>query len=251
VARDQGNQARIAEAVEGRTVFIADGHHRYATALNYFELTHPGSTPDADGPGPSDDEEPSAHVLAFLGAFEDPGMIILPTHRELVSSDGADTARFVSELERDFSIERVAKSAQARRQLLDTLESADVAENVFGVALRGISDYLVLRRKIDCNGSSPSVDDLDVKVLHSLVLGRALEAAGASGCDLAYSADADTVFDHVDAGQSEAGLFMRAMRAEEMAGACMAGELLPQKSTYFYPKLLTGLVFHDLCGVRS
>lgn len=250
VVHDPENQTRISGALDGRTVFIADGHHRYATALNYFALTHPGADPEAEGPGPSDDEEPSAHVLAFLGAFEDPGMIILPTHRELVGWDGADGGRFVAELERDFSIQRVAKSPQARVELLDNLEAAGSAENVFGVVLRDSSDYLVLRRNIVGNGNGSgrgrSVDDLDVKVLHSLVLGRALEAAGGSDSNLAYSADATMVFDHVDSGEAEAGFFMRAMRAQEMADACMAGELLPQKSTYFYPKLLTGLVFHGL-----
>jgi len=246
VVRDADNQARISAAVEGRTVFIADGHHRYATALNYFELTHPGLTPDADGPGPSDDEEPSAHVLAFLGAFEDPGMVILPTHRELVSSGGADAGRFVAELERDFEVERVAKTPQARARLLDALEAADADENLFALALRDSDQYLLLRRKIVASGDDRSVEDLDVKILHSLVLGRALEAAGGVDTKLAYSADPESVFDHVDGGQAEAGAFMRAMRAEEMADACMAGELLPQKSTYFYPKLLTGLVFHAL-----
>ena len=87
----------IEQAVADEALFIADGHHRYETALNYwYEHVSGGAEPPTGKDSPRDDEAPAAHVLAFLAAFEDPGMVILPTHRELVSAGGADAA----ELER-------------------------------------------------------------------------------------------------------------------------------------------------------
>jgi len=83
-------------------------------------------------------------------------------------------------------------------------------------------------------------------VLHSVLLGDALRAAGGQDPEITYSPDPLPLFERVDAGRSEAAFFMRPMLARQMEAACLAGELLPQKSTYFYPKLLTGLVFHSL-----
>ena len=90
------------------------------------------------------------------------------------------------------------------------------------------------------------VGSLDVSALHGTLLGEALTAAGGAAGEIRYSADADEVFDNVESGGASAAFFMRPMLAEQMSAACMAGELMPQKSTYFYPKLLTGLAFHTL-----
>jgi uncharacterized protein (DUF1015 family) len=245
--RDPDNVAAIREAVADRTIFIADGHHRYETALEYCRVTHPDVSLPLARDGDSDEVEPTAFVLAFLARFEDPGMIILPTHREVVTSGGADYRKFVEALAADFEVERIPKSGEGRNRMLATLESASPDTNTFGVAVRDFSDYLIIRRRAGANGASRSaVADLDVSVLHTTVLGSRLEAAGGAAPQLAYSAEASGPLDRVDAGRSEAAFFMKAMLPEQMERACMAGELLPQKSTYFFPKLLTGLVCRSL-----
>jgi uncharacterized protein (DUF1015 family) len=83
-------------------------------------------------------------------------------------------------------------------------------------------------------------------VLHSAVLDGALASAGAREPKFEYSHVVERVLGRVDDGLTEGVFLLRPMRAQDMAEACMAGELLPHKSTYFYPKLLTGLVFHSL-----
>jgi uncharacterized protein (DUF1015 family) len=236
----------VSEAVAGRTVFIADGHHRYETALNYFGVAHPERRlVEGDG-GPSDEQEPAAHVMAFLGAFEDPGMIILPTHRELVSSGGADHNALVANLQTEFEVERIPKSAAGRDRLRAALDEVDAGINRFAVALNDQADYFLVEGRARTGGGSSPKASLDVTVLHDVILGRALSASGGANPDIAYSANADEVLDRVDGGSSDAAILMRPMLADQMAAVCMADELLPQKSTYFYPKLLTGLVFHSL-----
>ncbi|MFN2377206.1 MAG: DUF1015 family protein, partial [Candidatus Binatia bacterium] len=99
--------AGIRDAVADQALFIADGHHRYETALNYwYEAVSGGAEPPTETDAPGDDEQPAAHVLAFLAAFEDPGMVILPTHRELLSSGDVDAGAFEKELGAAFSLER-------------------------------------------------------------------------------------------------------------------------------------------------
>ena len=245
VVRDPSRVAAISDAVAGRTVFIADGHHRYETALNYWGETHPDQPLEPSG-GPDDEREPAAHVMAFLGRFEDPGMLILPTHRELVSSGGADLRAFVKELESRFEVERLPKTGEGRAQLIASLSKTPHERNAFAVTLRSQTDYLLLRARPGAKAADTFVSGLDVSVLHSVVLGEALTAAGAKEVKLEYSHVVDRVLDRADEGVTEGAFLMRPMLADDMAQACMAGELLPQKSTYFYPKLLTGLVFHTL-----
>jgi uncharacterized protein (DUF1015 family) len=245
VVRDAAHVAAISDAVAGRTVFIADGHHRYETALNYWNETHSDQPLAPDG-GPDDEREPAAHVMAFLGRFEDPGMLILPTHRELVSSGGADLAAFAKELERRFEVRRFPRTREGRAKLLASLSETPHERNAFGLALRAQTDYLLLRARPGASVAETFVSGLDVSVLHSIVLGEALTAAGAHELKLEYSHVVDRVLDRADDGVTEGAFLMRPMLADDMARACMAGELLPQKSTYFYPKLLTGLVFHTL-----
>lgn len=246
VLRDPALLRAIAAAVEDRTVFIADGHHRYETALTYYESLFGAASLPAGPDAPDDATAPAAHVLAFLGAFEDPGMVILPTHRELVRTGGASIEAFAREIEKRFRVEKVARGADGAANALAGIAKIPYEENAFVLALHGQSDYWILRRPAAASTAGTLTDALDVGVLHSVVLGDALKAAGGNDPEIAYSPDPAPLFERVDAGRSEAAVFMRPMLARQMEAACLAGELLPQKSTYFYPKLLTGLVFHSL-----
>lgn len=244
--RSPGNVERIRGAVADEALFIADGHHRYETALNYwYEFVSGGAEPPVGADSPDDDAEPAAHVLAFLAAFEDPGMVILPTHRELVSSGGADAARVEAELAGSFSIERFPADEAGARRLVAALADVPPDRHGFGVALAGLPYTMLATRPVAAGSASP-LAQLDVKVLHDDVIGGALARAGGREPGLAYSIDAEALLARVRAGELEGAFLMNATRPEQMAAVCRAGELMPHKSTYFYPKLLTGIVFHSL-----
>lgn len=246
VLRDPDLLASVTAAVEGRTLFIADGHHRYETALNYYESSYPDATLPTGSDAPGDDTAPAAHVLAFLAAFEDPGMVILPTHREIVRAGGATPEAFGREIEKRFTIERLTNTDEDGPEALEKLRTIPYSENAFVVALKGRRELWIARRPVVHSPHGSVTEGLDVSVLHSVLLGEALEAAGGREPEVAYSPAAAPLFARVREGQADAALFMRPMLAQQMEAACLAGELLPQKSTYFYPKLLTGLVFHAL-----
>ena len=246
VLRDPAAVRAITDAVDERTVFIADGHHRYETALAYHESLHGASSLPTGRDAPDDAAAPDAHVLAFLGAFEDPGMVILPTHREIVRAGGASLEAFAREIEKRFRVEKVESGANGAATALAEMAKVSYDENAFVLALSGQKDYWILRRPAAPSSAGTLADALDVGVLHSVLLGDALHAAGGKDPELSYSPDPRPLFERVAAGRSEAAIFMRPMLARQMEAACLAGELLPQKSTYFYPKLLTGLVFHSL-----
>lgn len=238
----------IEKSARDHTIFIADGHHRYETALNYYKFCHPGCGLPPGASAPGDSENPEAHVMAFLATFEDPGMVILPTHREMLSSGGADHARLAEALNNDFEVTKFERGEDGKRALLAALQGSSDKCNAFGVALRDLDCYLLLVRPVDtrCAGGS-ALAGLETTVLHSLVLEAAMQAAGGGReLELSYTVDAGAMIGRVDSALSEGGFVMRATRSEQIADVCMAGELMPPKSTYFYPKLLTGLVFHSL-----
>jgi len=236
----------VQEALAGRRVFIANGHHRYETALNYYAYTHDGAEPPEGEWAPDDDEQPSAHVMAFLAAFEDPGMVILPTHRELLEAPGADLERFVAALEEGFSVERFAIDAGGRRAFLAALEAAGAEGRVaVGVALAGSEEFFLVVPDSEPLSDSP-LQTVDVRVLHADILDGALRSAGAESIELGYTVERDALLARVAAGASVGAFLLNPTRSQQLAEVCEAGELMPQKSTYFYPKLLTGLVFHSL-----
>jgi len=243
--REAGNIERIRAAVSDQALFIADGHHRYETALNYWYEISGGKEPPTGDDAPGDEEAPAAHVLAFLATFEDPGMVILPTHRELVDSGGADCDAFWRALSSQFKLRRFERSTQGIEQLQAALAAADKGTHAFGIGLRDMQHLLLATRSVTRQPHSP-LDELDVKVLHDDILGRALSAAGGKDAKLAYSIDGRALLERVLRGELEGAFLMNATRPEQMAAVCRAGELMPHKSTYFYPKLLTGLVFHEL-----
>ena len=246
VVADQEAAESVQAALAGRQVYIADGHHRYATALNYYAQLNDGADPPSADDAPGDSEQPDAHVMAFLATFEDPGMVILPTHRELVSSGGADHGRFEESLSSGFELQRFERTPDGRGELLAALEQSGAAVNAFGVALKDLDHYLLVSRPAVAEAGSP-LAALDVSALHGAVLAEALQAAGGSGPpEITYTVDAASLLDRVDAGELEGGFLLNATRSDQIADVCLAGELMPEKSTYFYPKLLTGLVFHSL-----
>ena len=184
--------------------------------------------------------------LAFLAAFEDPGMVILPTHREVVRLNGASIDAFARELEKRFTVERVTDVSLGETRALERLREIPYSENAFVVALKGRRDLWIARRPVVHSPHGSVTEGLDVSVLHRGILGELLEAAGGREPEVSYSPDPQPLFARVREGAADAAFFMRPMLASQMEAACLAGELLPQKSTYFYPKLLTGLVFHAL-----
>ena len=255
VRDDSGAQQRlwllrepaVIEAITGtlaaETIYIADGHHRYETALAYAEQRRAAGAADAD----------AAHnfVMMYLAGMHDPGLVILPTHRVCAKIEGVESREVLTRLRQHF---HMRPFPGAERAAFRAALGAAASLASFGLALAGhdelfvatLEDRAALMRV--CGHLHPSVRVLDVAVLDSLVLRGLLGidcTAAAQGGRLTYTHDDDSALDAVVRG-AQAAFLVNPPRISDLLAVCRAGQTMPEKSTYFFPKLLTGLAFHPL-----
>jgi uncharacterized protein (DUF1015 family) len=216
--------AAVAAAMRDRWILIADGHHRYETALAYRDERR------GEGAG-----EGGAHdrVLMGLTALDDPGLVVLPTHRLLTrwpeGAEGAFTAAPVAGLP----------------ELQAALRAAPEGAPAVGLLRPGGAWLLTGAPE---PGRSPG-DRLDVAAIEREILVPHLgadQAALAHDEVLSYTKDASEALALVESGAVAAALVLRPIPKADVAAVAEAGETMPQKSTYFFPKLLTGVAFHSL-----
>ncbi len=227
-----------------KPVFIADGHHRYETALRYLQEKRDAG--EVTGP-----DHPANFVLMMLVSMSDPGLRILPTHR-LVSGIGElrgdDLRRMLAE---HFDVETVGVGPQAARDAWDLIE-ADGSQDVLGFGTVADGQWHIARFRSPplmaeiAAEHSAAWRGLAVAVLHRVVLDRLLPAAskGTPTCRYVHLLKEVTDAVAVRSCQIAALVPSATMRhVEEIAGNL---EKMPPKSTYFYPKLLSGLLFNSL-----
>jgi uncharacterized protein (DUF1015 family) len=230
-----------------QTFFIADGHHRYETALAYqaevradprFASADPGSLA-ADW------------ILMLLVNAELAELEILPTHRLLLESD-ADALRALVGGD-DPLWQSIPVSPEGLDEAL--ADRAAGAGPAFGLVLPGGDGFLIVgdpdgvEARLRREAMSGASRALDLAALHTSILGDRLGITAddlAAGTRLAYTRDADDARQRVATGQAAAAILVRSTPLDQMADVATAGDVMPQKSTYFYPKLLTGLVFNPL-----
>ncbi len=233
----------VVAALKARPLFIADGHHRYETALRYRD-----SQREQAAAGHSAQQHPWDNVLMLCASLEDPGLSVLPTHRVLnVPFPAIDVIR--EKLHATFALEEFPFTAgdepEGRRRLLQALRDHGRTGQAFGLAMRGLSRYvlLVLRREgPDAKDRSPR-ERLDVSVLHTHILSH-LPIPTLTEETVVYTKDDDEALNLVLSGSAEAALLLNPTKVTEVRAVASAGERMPHKSTYFFPKPLTGLVMH-------
>ncbi len=233
--------AEISGMLANESVVIADGHHRYETALTYRDVRQPE--------GESNPEAPYNFVLMYLTSMSHPGLVILPTHRVIAGIADFDGRELLARLHGHFQLTTFPRTARA--EFISCLRQAP-QQGRLGIALAG-NDQLVVARLSDPSALdqyaaalAPVVRQLDVTLLDAVVLRGLLRidctAAGQDG-HLTYTHDDDAALDAIEH-DAQAAFLMNPPRIEDVQAVCLADETMPQKSTYFYPKLLTGLVFH-------
>ena len=230
VVDDPAEVARVAAALAPSRLYIADGHHRYETAAAYAaerRAAEPGAPPDAD----------FEFALVYLSDATDPGMALLPTHRLLLPRAG--TAFSLDDLwmrlDDGWNVEPAADIGAALAGAAARREQS----HAFAVAGRDGTAVLWRARR---PGGSPRAR-LDVVVLQDEVLGPAgVDEEAIRGGALAYTRQPGEVARAVADGEARLGFCVNAATTAEVIAVADAGEVMPQKSTYFYPKVPTGLV---------
>jgi uncharacterized protein (DUF1015 family) len=236
---------QVVETMRSKPLFIADGHHRYETALNYQRLRRQQAGTPA-GPQPYDG------VLMLLAALEDPGLTVLPTHRVLTTTlPSYEQVKTLLSGTFDLQEFPYASSTQAavREKFLDALKTNERTVPVFGLALKGQDRYVTLTLKPahrPTAQTSPRAR-LDVSLLQQLVVTTFCPTPGEQEAIL-YTKDDHEALDWVAQGKGTGALLLNATKVSEVQAVATAGERMPHKSTYFFPKPLTGLVINVMEG---
>ncbi len=227
----------IMNTLADKQLFIADGHHRYETALNFKKHCYENGLVNAD----TDVD----HVMMTLVDMDDKGLVVFPTHRLIVDKK-VDRDEIAAKCAADFNT-----SVLPLEQLKGALKAG---ENGKTFALyTGGSDFMLLEFKPEkariIDNRSEAYSDLDVSVLHSMVLENALgidKENMANQVNLRYTRSMDEAIANVQNGKADAAFLINATKVSQIKAVALAGDKMPQKSTYFYPKLKTGLVMNTL-----
>jgi uncharacterized protein (DUF1015 family) len=238
---------RLQNEMREKEILIADGHHRYETSLAYRK-EHP--------------ELASANLrMMSLVNMADSGLVILPIHRLVKNVQGFKPQAFLSELRRAFEIKMYPGDiAAVRGAVLDAVrEQQGQGRHAFGLYMGdGAHRVIILRSDslMDAgDGHSEAWRRLDVPILHRLILEKimGITAERVQGeANIEYIQDfphaLDTAADRVRAGECQALFLLNPTRVEEVQAVVRNRERMPQKSTFFYPKMYTGMVFYCMDG---
>jgi len=228
VITDEPSVWAIANQLEPKKVWIADGHHRYETACTFRANI-----------GERDTKVAEDYMMMALSSISDPGLVLLPTHR-ILKSMPFDQAELKSRLAKHFTVEDCANDA-----VVATLEArAKKGENIFGVALPGGQGWVITAPAPGSgDDAATALAQLDVTVLHDKIFTELLGFQGIEFFD--YTRDPQEAIDAVE-DYSPAAFLMNPPTVGDMQHIAQGGLKMPQKSTFYYPKILSGLVLWSL-----
>lgn len=214
----------IVKEMENRPIFIADGHHRYETAFLFRdEMRKKG-------------ENGYDYVMMFLADIDEEGLTILPTHRLVRNILIPDNEKIITAIQKDLEVTPV----QRKELMLRGLEES--THHSFGMYMNGA--YYLLRLKdrvIESLNLPDALKGLDAAILHYLLFEKDLKVKGG---DFDYERDVDEVIKKIDSGNFKIAFFMNPPQVSEVKDVALSNEMMPPKTTFFYPKLLTGMVIN-------
>ena len=248
---DTNLHRHVFDSMKGSKIFIADGHHRYETALKYREYL---SENDPD----FNEDHPANYVMMYLCSMEDPGLVILPAHRMLREVDESRLNTSIEKAENYFDIKTISFKEEtfekAREEFISCLKS-DVSKNTIGIFVKNRLKFYLLMLKPNVmeqkfgNEIPESLKYIDVTVLTRLIFMEIL------GFDrerldndklIGYSSIAEEAVEKVNAGKYDIAFILNPTRIEQVRRIAEEGLIMPRKATYFYPKVIVGQVLNKL-----
>lgn len=240
---DKGVIAKLVDDFSVRRLYIADGHHRYETALNYRNYCREN--------GLSQEGDPCDYQMIFITDMEHPGLVVFPTHRLVYNLKDFDKQAVLVKCQRYFDVTPKHGTDSIEKELAALYDNGKKA---FAFYCGNQEWYLLVLKDINVmDDVLPDVSvasrRLDVSVLHSLVLEEIFgidKENMAKQINLKYTKLFDDAIKGVDDGKYQCSFVLNPTRVTEIRDVAAAGEKMPQKSTYFYPKMITGMVMNDL-----
>lgn len=239
---DESIIAKIQAHLADTKLYIADGHHRYETALNYRNYLREQGVPEGTA---------ADYVMMMLVEMSHPGLVVFPTHRMVRGLSSFDAEAVLSACEPYFDLLRGADVSSMDEALEHAYRDG---KHAFGFYTGGDTFTLLTLRDPAVMDTllpqlSPASRALDVTILHTLVLERLMgidKENMANQTNLTYTRDLSEALDGVRRGGFQCSFILNPTRVSEIRDVASAGEKMPQKSTYFYPKLITGLTMNKL-----
>jgi len=218
--------AELMYLLNGKRAYILDGHHRYETMVAFAEQQRRRGVPGVQR-GPM-----------FLVPMADPGLVILPTHRIISGVPELTRDGFLRDVQRHCAVQTVAGAARDAAKLRQALHGARGVPR-FAVVFPGDGDAHVL--SVNARGGSPS--DPEISVMHKVVFDDLLAIpAHERHAHVRYVSNTEAALEQIAQGSGQLALIVRPLELVELKEISDLGRVMPQKSTYFYPKLASGLV---------
>ena len=234
---DEKNIAGIQRAMAAKTAFIADGHHRYEAALQFkdeMRKLHHGASGGYD------------YVMMYFTDMDPGALTILAAHRIIKEIPYTRAEDVIDRLKGHF----VIKNLSSGKRLLHWLKISKDSSKQFGLYMDKKAFVIKLKNsgalsELEAGGRSDEWKALDVSILHQLILEKALHISGREG-NIAYAQDPKEAIQKVDRSDYRLAFFLNPTKISQVEAIARKKELMPHKSTYFYPKLLSGLVFNQV-----
>jgi uncharacterized protein (DUF1015 family) len=234
------------EMKEQRLV-IADGHHRYEATLGYRDRMRSN--------GASTGRESFNYIMTYFANMNDESLVILPTHRLVRGYKPKPFLQLEEALQAYFYIEQYPKTPEGKSSFLKALKNSGKKQRVIGASFKRDPRYLILRLKNKrimqrlAKDLSAPLRELEVSILHHLIVDHILgllPEQQTNGETIHYSQDEEAVLQALEKEDYQAAFLLNATKSADILKIVDSGETMPQKSTYFYPKLISGLVVNTI-----
>lgn len=240
IINDEKTKNRLTEIFADKKLYIADGHHRYETSVNYKNYLYENGSI-------SDKNEGGNFVLTMLVSMESDGLVVFPTHRIVRDLESFSRTEILEKAKDVFEITAITseKVDESLEKLYNSGEKAFVMYSKEGYDLFVLRDIEFSKKRHP--GSSEAYAGLDVNVLHSLLLEDVFgidKENMANQKNLIYTKLRAEAEEAVNKGTANCAFILNPTKVSEIRDTSLCGEKMPQKSTYFYPKLITGLVMN-------
>lgn len=243
IITDENAISEICDDFTERKLYIADGHHRYETALNYRNYQREnGNAVEGDA---------CDYQMMMLVDMEHPGLVVFPTHRLVRDLADFNAEKAMESCEEYFDITEYNDISTIESNLMELYNQGEKAYAFYS----GNKSYkLLVLKSMDIiekllPNASKATQELDVTVLHTLILEKVFGIDPenmAKQINLTYTKIFDEAISSVDSGKAQCAFILNPTRVSEIRDVASNGEKMPQKSTYFYPKMITGLVMNQL-----
>lgn len=243
IIKDEKAIADICSDFTDRKLYIADGHHRYETALNYRNyLRDQGLAKEGDA---------CDYQMMMLVDMEHPGLVVFPTHRLVRNLDSFNAERVIDGCKEYFDVTEHSDINTIESTLMELYNQGKKAYAFYcggsSYKLLVLKDTNIIKKLLP--NASTATQQLDVTILHTLILEKifGIDAENmAKQINLTYTKIFDEAISSVQQGNSQCAFILNPTRVSEIREVASNGEKMPQKSTYFYPKMITGLVMNQL-----